>query len=192
MRLPAKPGRQQRTEDARALHEQLWDALTGEGGWLPIESAPKDRVVLLYACQFRRHIFGHGYWFQGVPGDGQGWIASADYTKPTDDFRGSFEPTHWMPMFKAPSTPGQKITVTCEDGQAGSDLIRMSSNLHRFWGERGFVLHCKQLADRSGFEAWLVKKDDEDFARAGETGVETEDSVPQGRTRVMHTIEPER
>ncbi len=68
-------------------------------GWRSIDSAPKDgRFVLLYACAFKRHWFGRGYYFQGVPGDGEGWIAHSFYTMPVNDSSGSFTPTHWQPM----------------------------------------------------------------------------------------------
>jgi hypothetical protein len=71
--------------------------------WQPIETAPKDRVILLYGVHFHRRIWGRGYWFQGVPGDGEGWIAHSFYTEPSDDMRGCFEPTHWMPLPAPPS-----------------------------------------------------------------------------------------
>lgn len=71
--------------------------------WQPIDSAPKDRVVLLYGCEYHRHVFGRGYWFHGVPGDGEGWITSSFYTSPEDDSRGIFTPTHWMPMPAPPN-----------------------------------------------------------------------------------------
>lgn len=76
------------------------------GTWQPMETAPKDgRVILLYGCEFRRHIIGRGYWFQGVPGDGEGWITSSFYTQPSDDMRGLFTPTMWMPMLPLPAVP---------------------------------------------------------------------------------------
>ena len=75
--------------------------------WRPIETAPKDRVILVYGCEFRRHIIGRGYWFQGVPGDGEGWITSSFYTQPKDDMRGNFTPTHWTPLPPLPEPPAQ-------------------------------------------------------------------------------------
>jgi len=69
------------------------------GGWQPIATGPIDGShVMLYACSFRRHWFGTGYYFKGVPGDGEGWIASSFYTLPNNDSSGSFTPTHWMPL----------------------------------------------------------------------------------------------
>jgi hypothetical protein len=75
--------------------------------WLKIATAPKDkRVVLLYGEQFQRRIWARGYYFKGVPGDGEGWVANIIYTEPEDDMRGSFnQPTHWMPL---PSPPAQE------------------------------------------------------------------------------------
>ncbi len=73
-------------------------------GWQPIETAPRDgRRVLVYGVQFRRRCFGVGYYFKGVPGDGEGWIAQMFYTEPTDDARGSMEPSHWMPLPPPPT-----------------------------------------------------------------------------------------
>lgn len=74
--------------------------------WRSIESAPKDGTrVLVYACAHKRHWFGTGYYFKGVPGDGEGWIAHSFYTTPKDDCSGSFEPTHWQPMLTLPEAP---------------------------------------------------------------------------------------
>lgn len=74
--------------------------------WRAIDTAPKDgRVILVYGCEFKRHIFGRAYYFKGVPGDGEGWITSSFFTLPSDDMRGSFTPTHWMPMLDLPK-PG--------------------------------------------------------------------------------------
>lgn len=71
--------------------------------WQPIETAPKDGTrLLLYACEYRRHWFGSGYYFKGVPGDGEGWIAHSFCTTPVNDSSGSFTPTHWMPMLQPP------------------------------------------------------------------------------------------
>lgn len=80
------------------------ERLKAQTTWRPVETAPKDgRVLLLYGVQLKRRIFGSGYWFQGVPGDGEGWIAQAFHTQPSDDMRGSFTPTHWMPLPSPPS-----------------------------------------------------------------------------------------
>jgi hypothetical protein len=78
--------------------------------WQPIDSAPKHGVILLYGCEHHRHIWGRGYWFQGVPGDGEGWITSSFFTSPKDDMRGTFTPTHWMalpdpPVSASPEEP---------------------------------------------------------------------------------------
>lgn len=74
--------------------------------WQPIESAPKDGTrILVYSCEWKRHLFGRAYWFQGVPGDGSGWIASVFLATPIDDSRGSMNPTHWMPMLIPPVHP---------------------------------------------------------------------------------------
>lgn len=69
-----------------------------EQSWRTIETAPKDRRILVYGCEFKRHWFGTAYWFQGVPGDGEGWITSSFYTMPVNDCAGGFTPTHWMPL----------------------------------------------------------------------------------------------
>jgi hypothetical protein len=73
--------------------------------WRPIESAPRShkQVVLLYGEENGRRIWGRGYYFKGVPGDGEGWVTSSFYTEPDDDARGIFTPTHWMFMPDAPS-----------------------------------------------------------------------------------------
>lgn len=75
-------------------------------GWQPIETAPRQhkQVVLLYGEEYGRRIWGRGYYFKGVPGDGEGWVTSSFYTEPEDDSRGIFTPTHWMPMPKS-ATP---------------------------------------------------------------------------------------
>lgn len=73
--------------------------------WQPIDTAPKDGTrVLVYASAHRRHWFGTGYYFKGVPGGSEGWIAHSFCTTPKDDCSGSFEPTHWMPMLTPPET----------------------------------------------------------------------------------------
>jgi hypothetical protein len=74
-----------------------------ENPWQPIETALRDkRVLLLYGEEHGRRIWARGYYFKGVPGDGEGWVASIIYTEPEDDMRGSFSaPTHWM-LFQEP------------------------------------------------------------------------------------------
>ena len=74
--------------------------------WQPISSAPKDGTrIMVYACAHNRHWFGSGYYFKGVPGDGEGWIAHSFYTAPENDSSGSFQPTHWMPLPAPPQEP---------------------------------------------------------------------------------------
>jgi hypothetical protein len=78
--------------------------------WQPIDSAPmKDkRVVMLYGEEFGRRVWMRGYYFKGVPGDGEGWITNIIYCEPNDDWRGSGpQPTHWTPL---PSAPGEEHT----------------------------------------------------------------------------------
>jgi hypothetical protein len=81
--------------------------------WQPIETAPKDgRQVLLYGCEHKRHWFGSGYYFKGVPGDGEGWIAHSFYTLPVNDSSGCFTPSHWRPLFEPPSLAGARPAAT--------------------------------------------------------------------------------
>lgn len=72
--------------------------------WQPIETAPRRNklVLLLYGEENGRRIWGRGYYFKGVPGDGEGWVTSIFYTEPEDDARGNFTPTHWMFMPEEP------------------------------------------------------------------------------------------
>ena len=79
---------------------------TAPQGWQPIDTAPKDgTVLLLYAEAYHRIIWGRGWYFKGVPGDGEGWIAHSFYTQPKDDMIGAFEPTHWHPLPSPPPEP---------------------------------------------------------------------------------------
>ena len=72
--------------------------------WQPISTAPKDGTrLMLYGCEFRRHWYGTGYYFKGVPGDGEGWIAHSFLTQPHNDSSGTFQPSHWMPLPEPPS-----------------------------------------------------------------------------------------
>jgi hypothetical protein len=169
MRLPAKDGHQQRAEDARAIHERLWLAYQGGSGWLPIETAPKDHEgppILGWAGAV--HFIRRGFTADRSPGwfDVEGWL---------------IHPTHWMPLPSAPTAEPSRITIQSEPGAAGSDLVKLSSNLHRFWGARGFRLRALQLKDRTGFECWLEARKDS-HARGADAGSPS-DSVPQGRTR---------
>lgn len=81
-----------------------------QNGWQPIATAPKDkRVVLLYGEEHHRRVWARGYYFKGVPGDGEGWVASIFYTEPDDDTRGAFmNLTHWMPLPPAPPSRGEQ------------------------------------------------------------------------------------
>ena len=90
--------------DAEQLIRKRVVAPPPSGGWQPIATAPKEhkRVLMLYGCEFGRHILGRGYWFKGVPGDDEGWVTSGFYTSPEDDMRGTFTPTHWMPLPRPP------------------------------------------------------------------------------------------
>lgn len=78
--------------------------------WMQIDTAPKDgRRILVYGVEFRRHSYGIGYYWRGVPGDGEGWVAHVIYSAPDDDFRGAMHNlTHWMPLPTPPpqETPG--------------------------------------------------------------------------------------
>ncbi len=86
------------------------DALAAQSGWQPIESAPKKHkhVVMLYGEEFGRRVWMLGYYFKGVPGDGEGWITTIIYCEPSDDWRGSGpQPMCWMPL---PAAPGEEHT----------------------------------------------------------------------------------
>ncbi len=93
---PSDDGEWVRFEDVAAVTSHPQEAETPP--WQPIETAPKMRTILVYGCEASRRIWGRAYYFKGVPGDGEGWIASSFYTEPKDDMRGSFTPTHWMPL----------------------------------------------------------------------------------------------
>lgn len=49
-----------------------------------------------------------------------------------------------------------RVTVPSLPGQAGRDVQRLSSNLHRFWLVRAYRFHCRQVPDKTGVEAWIV------------------------------------
>jgi hypothetical protein len=66
--------------------------------WQPIETAPKDREILLYGGDIHE-----GFWdeldfneFSGTPI--MGWNFGTADIDPTN-----FEPTHWMPLPRPPS-----------------------------------------------------------------------------------------
>ncbi len=85
-----------------ALKSQAGSDPQARQEWQPIESAPKDtNVKLFYGIVNHDFVWGSGYWWQGVPGDGQGWVASVFYSRP-GNMRGNFQPTHWMPLPKGP------------------------------------------------------------------------------------------
>lgn len=74
--------------------------------WQPISTAPKDgRNVMIYGIAFHRELWGIGYYWKGVPGDGEGWVTFAFHSAPDDLFRGTFNPTHWMPLPAPPARP---------------------------------------------------------------------------------------
>lgn len=67
--------------------------------WQPIETAPKDGTrILVFSHAWGCDIFGMAYWFQGETCD---WIAHSLWAEP-DKFKGSFLPTHWLPLPQAP------------------------------------------------------------------------------------------
>lgn len=81
-----------------AIEAALQAAQPAQPGWLPIESAPKDKSVLLYVNQFLPVYCGrkrHGN--LGEPQQGAfAWRC---------DSSGRFsDPTHWQPLPAAPST----------------------------------------------------------------------------------------
>ena len=92
-------------------------------GWQPIESAPKKhkRVVMLYGEEFGRRVWMRGYYFKGVPGDGEGWITTIIYCEPNDDWRGGGpQPTHWMPF---PPEPRQNAVDALPPAPEVKDAI---------------------------------------------------------------------
>jgi hypothetical protein len=91
-------------EDTRVDGQPVSERRPTAAGWMPIATAPKDGSrVMVYACEFKRHWYGIGYYFKGVPGDGEGWIAHSFYTAPFNDSSGSItSPTHWMPLPEPP------------------------------------------------------------------------------------------
>lgn len=116
--------------ELRNCIRQLEALLTVSGvpPWQAIETAPKDGSrVLLYSCEYKRHWFGSGYYFKGVPGDGEGWIAHSFLTVPNNDSSGTFEPSHWMPLPAPPAVSGvpqedKEEKVTRVDGLTASPL----------------------------------------------------------------------
>ncbi len=91
MKLPAITKRQQRQEDARALHEQLWQRY-------------QDLQLL-----------------------------------------GPLQPDE-SPM---------RVFIASKAGEQGQELLRLASNLHRFWNSRGFRFRCRQSANPCGFYVWI-------------------------------------
>lgn len=61
-------------------------------GWQPIETAPKDRPILLYSPDTTDGRWCVGYWFFGD------WAA----TEPCRGDPLNAAPTHWMPLPDAP------------------------------------------------------------------------------------------
>ena len=86
------------------------DAITGVGGWRPIETAPKDgRAVLLHNNSAPGSPSGHmescegyntvvGEWWGGEDTPGK-WMC---YMDAIEDPRCPFDPTHWMPLPQPP------------------------------------------------------------------------------------------
>lgn len=77
--------------------------------WQPIETAPKDKTLLLYGRQvggskddlagWDGNIVASGYW-DGIDGS---WCVTGS------TWRGPFiGPTHWMPLPEPPPAPSQR------------------------------------------------------------------------------------
>jgi hypothetical protein len=67
--------------------------------WQPIESAPKQDVIILT---------NGGGLYQGFWQDGFGWITGHD--DGVMHVRVMLQPTHWMPLLPAPALPSREET----------------------------------------------------------------------------------
>ncbi len=71
--------------------------------WQPIETAPKQKVVLLWALtdtDTGNWKMATGYWMPGYAEDPGGWTWEGRRLMPYDA-----QPTHWMPLPLPPGAP---------------------------------------------------------------------------------------
>lgn len=98
-------------ERERAIYADLqrqWDAAVGPAraalaaraapastpaGWRPIETAPKDTLILFYGAKRLEMTVGMNH-------SRDGWVSDS-----TSEFLSMYPPTHWMPLPAAPSSP---------------------------------------------------------------------------------------
>lgn len=64
-------------------------------GWVPIETAPKDTLILLYGAKRLKFAVGMHH-------SRDGWVSDS-----TSEFLSMYPPTHWMHIPPAPSTEGE-------------------------------------------------------------------------------------
>ena len=99
-------------DDAAAMLAALRDR--ADGGWLPIESAPKDGTSILFYCDGRVES---GKWIPSEPdcpeymGSDAGWMSDSGYSFPgrsfgnPDFYQDAYgAPTHWMSRPAPPAT----------------------------------------------------------------------------------------
>lgn len=63
-------------------------------GWMPIETAPKDKLILLYGAKRMEFAVGMHH-------SRDGWVSDS-----TAEFLSMYQPTHWKELPRRPSTQG--------------------------------------------------------------------------------------
>lgn len=79
--------------------------LRAASNWQPIETAPKQRVVLLWALtdeETGNWKMATGFWMPGYRDEPGEWEWDGRRLKPYD-----VQPTHWMPLPEPPAHGGQ-------------------------------------------------------------------------------------
>ena len=97
-----------RVDEVRQLLNEVSDVLSPSVGWHPIESAPKDRRIMLWRAQFADSCPSVGWWAEAVESDSDGfdnslnagWFSEGGSWPSGDE---GDQPTHWaeIPSFPA-------------------------------------------------------------------------------------------
>lgn len=75
-------------------------------GWMPIETAPKDRPIQLYSMPEKRQVVA--FWGTAVEDSSTAWIYARqlDFHNPENAIAFFFtDPTHWRETFEPPVQP---------------------------------------------------------------------------------------
>ncbi len=97
---------------------KLRAALQGTNGehqaWRPIDTAPQDEVILIYAAGFQIAHYNLA---------GKKWIGYGWETSDTRRLNNSATPTHWMPLPSAPPVVDLDAATGCADDAIPRDVV---------------------------------------------------------------------